>query len=674
MQTRKLGLRSVLAALVLAATVPLALFAGLLVLSTWQDQIAVADRQNVDTARAVAVTIDKEIENSIAALNVLATVDVLDTFDSKRFQQAALRLLAQQPGWLALMLLEPSGRVLENTADPAAFGSEESAEWVRTVAKTRRAAVSDLFEDPATRRHFVVVAVPVTRKGDNRYVLGARLSAARLSEILRQQNPPSAGVFTLIDGRHRIIARTRAEQEYVGKLPTPGFQSAAARLDEGVWRDTLLEGDVAVYAALSRSTLTGWTVGIGRSAEEIDGPIRRSIWWLGGVGLIFLALALSGALLLGQTILHGVRAVGGAAKALARSERVRPRSSRLAELDDLWRGLLDAQAILEQRLQERDTADRERAHALAAERSAREASEKDQARLAVTLRSIGDAVIATDAAGRITMMNSVAQTLTGWSEAEALERPIDEVFRIVNEETRLPGINPVTQVFEEGGVVGMENHTLLLARDGRAVPVADSAAPIRAADGTVLGVVLVFRDVTEARDAERMRAALLEREQAARREAEALSHSKDEFVAMVSHELRTPLSAIYGWTRLLRRGALDAAAQARALDVIERNTRAQTQLIDDLLDMSRVIRGNLRLELSAIDLAAVLHSAADAVRLAAEAKQIRLEVVIERPLAVSGDSDRLQQVFCNVLKTTRSSSRPRAAASRCGWRVQAPTR
>src|SRR5262249_48567190 len=152
-----------------------------------------------------------------------------------------------------------------------------------------------------------------------------------------------------------------------------------------------------------------------------------------------------------------------------------------------------------------------------------------------------------------------------------------------------------TRVLREGGIVGMANHTVLIARDGREIAIDDSAAPITSVDGRALGVVMVFRDVTEQRELERQRAALLEREQAARREAELLSRGKDEFLATPSHELRTPVNAIFGWVRMLQVGNLETPAAAHALDVIERNTRTQVQLIEDLLDVSRIITGKLAL-------------------------------------------------------------------------------
>jgi len=143
---------------------------------------------------------------------------------------------------------------------------------------------------------------------------------------------------------------------------------------------------------------------------------------------------------------------------------------------------------------------------------------------------------------------------------------------------------------------------------------------------------------------------LLEREQAARREAEQVNRLKDEFLATLSHELRTPLNAIVGWTHILRAGGLDEERTRQAIDTIARNAQAQAQLISDILDVSRIVAGKLRLEPAAVDLGDIVRAAFDTVRPAAEAKRIRVDLLLD-PAAgpVVGDQDRLQQVAWNLL-------------------------
>jgi PAS domain S-box-containing protein len=266
----------------------------------------------------------------------------------------------------------------------------------------------------------------------------------------------------------------------------------------------------------------------------------------------------------------------------------------------------------------------------------------------VTLRSVGDAVIVTDAEGRVLTLNRAAEELTGWGESEALEQPIAKVFEIVNEDTRAAVENPVDRVCREGRVVGLANHTVLLARDGRETPIDDSGAPIWSEDGRVAGAVLVFRDISDRRDAERQRAALHEGERAARAEAQAANRAKDEFLAVLSHELRTPLNAILGWSQLVRSGTLPAEAM-RGIEVIERNARRQARLIDDVLDVSRIVSGTLSLESAPVDVAQVVEAAVDTVRPLLEAKGLSFAVRGDCGGPVLGDAHRLQQVVWNLL-------------------------
>ncbi|HXG67219.1 MAG TPA: PAS domain S-box protein [Blastocatellia bacterium] len=211
----------------------------------------------------------------------------------------------------------------------------------------------------------------------------------------------------------------------------------------------------------------------------------------------------------------------------------------------------------------------------------------------------------------------------------------------------------------------------LRRHDGEYRWVLDTGVPRFTPDGAFIGYIGSCIDITErieaetereqallgeqaarkeAEQAQRLSAELLVREQAARADAEAASRIKDEFLATISHELRTPLNAIMGWAEMLRRGRLDAPTSTRAFEAIERNARSQAQLIEDLLDVSRIITGKLRLNVQPVELAAVIDAAVDVIRPAADAKGVRLQVALD-PLAgpVSGDPDRLQQVVWNLL-------------------------
>lgn len=175
------------------------------------------------------------------------------------------------------------------------------------------------------------------------------------------------------------------------------------------------------------------------------------------------------------------------------------------------------------------------------------------------------------------------------------------------------------------------------------------AVPLPLPDGRT-GQLAVTRDITARRQYEREREQLLESERAARAEAERASMLKDEFLATLSHELRTPLNAILGWSQVLTMGSISQADLEQGLEAIMRNARAQTQLIEDLLDMSRIISGKIRLDVQRIELLTVVDAAIDSVRPAAEAKEIRLRKILDPHAGpVSGDPTRLQQVIWNLL-------------------------
>jgi two-component system, chemotaxis family, CheB/CheR fusion protein len=281
---------------------------------------------------------------------------------------------------------------------------------------------------------------------------------------------------------------------------------------------------------------------------------------------------------------------------------------------------------------------------ITARRAAEFETQREREWLRTTLGSIGDAVIATDIAGKVVFMNPVAESLTGWLSAEAAGVPLEQVFAIVNEGTRLPVENPVEKALRLGIIVGLANHTVLIARDGTERPIDDSAAPIRTPGGEVHGAVLVFRDVTERHAIERE---LL----AARDNAERASRAKDQFLAVLSHELRTPLTpALIMLETLLAQEGVPEPMRSD-LSLIRRNILMEARLVDDLLDINRISRGKLPLTFEILDLHLVVRYAVDICRAQASERMIPIETILDAPRChVSGDLARLQQVFWNVLQ------------------------
>ena len=196
-------------------------------------------------------------------------------------------------------------------------------------------------------------------------------------------------------------------------------------------------------------------------------------------------------------------------------------------------------------------------------------------RFHVTLRSIGDAVIATGVDKKITFINAVAQELSGWTEAEALGQPISQVFRVVNETTRDPVENPLDQAIATGAIVGLDNHTLLITRNGSEISIDDSGSPIRDRDGSITGAILVFRDISARRRTER--------------QLKESNEHLNEFVYAAAHDLRAPLGSVNNFAQLLSRrfGSQLGGDGKTYLDFITSGLQRMSRLLEDLLNYAQ---------------------------------------------------------------------------------------
>jgi PAS domain S-box-containing protein len=261
------------------------------------------------------------------------------------------------------------------------------------------------------------------------------------------------------------------------------------------------------------------------------------------------------------------------------------------------------------------------------------------------VESSDDAIVSKDLNGIVRSWNPGAERIFGYAAAEMVGRPIETIFPPdrKDEEPR------ILERLRRGERVD-HFETVRVRKDGAQIDVSVTISPVRSPTGEIMGASKVARDVTAYKRLLRQREELLEAERAARTEAERVSRVKDEFLATLSHELRTPLNAILGWTQILRSREHADAEVAEGLEVVERNTRVQAQLIDDLLDMSRITAGKLRLDVQQVDLGDVVKAAVASVRHAADAKGVRLQAVLD-PLAgpVRGDPGRLQQCVWNLL-------------------------
>jgi len=266
-------------------------------------------------------------------------------------------------------------------------------------------------------------------------------------------------------------------------------------------------------------------------------------------------------------------------------------------------------------------------------------------RFAAIVQSSDDAIVGKDLNGIITAWNAGAERLFGYRAEEMIGKPVALLIPAERPDEE-PGI---LAKLRRGEIID-HYETIRRAKDGRRIDVSLTVSPIRDGTGRIIGASKIARDITLQKRAEREREELLASEQAARAEAEIANRMKDEFLATLSHELRTPLNAIVGWAGMLRSGRLEADGMSHAIEIIDRNARVQTQLIDDILDVSRIVSGKVRLDLRPIKLREVIHAAVESIKPAADSKGVNLEVIVDRKAGpVSGDPDRIQQIVWNLL-------------------------
>jgi PAS domain S-box-containing protein len=252
------------------------------------------------------------------------------------------------------------------------------------------------------------------------------------------------------------------------------------------------------------------------------------------------------------------------------------------------------------------------------------------ARLAAIVNSSDDAIVSKDLNGIVQTWNAAAERMFGYSAAEAIGRSITIIIPVerLDEEREV-----LRRIISGEGVDHFE--TVRQHKDGRLLDISLSVSPIRDAAGSIIGASKIARDITE--------------QKRLRRVAEEASRAKDEFLATLSHELRTPLNTVLGYTHMLQTGAIGAHDLPRTLDAVRRNAEALTQLVNDVLDTSRIVTGKIRLNLQEYDLGAIAAEAVEAIVPAAQAKSIAVTADIAEDVSVFGDPDRLRQVLWNLL-------------------------
>ncbi|HLE61484.1 MAG TPA: PAS domain S-box protein, partial [Pyrinomonadaceae bacterium] len=277
--------------------------------------------------------------------------------------------------------------------------------------------------------------------------------------------------------------------------------------------------------------------------------------------------------------------------------------------------------------------------------SERKRAEAANRRLASIVESSDDAIIGKTLESVITSWNRAAEKMFGYTAEEAIGQSI---YIIIPPE-RTHEEEEIIRTLARGERID-HFETVRMTKERQRLDISLTVSPIKDSSGSVIGVSKIARDITERKRAEAVREQLLEWEQAARARAEDSNRLKDEFLAVVSHELRTPLNAILGWATLLEGGKLDPGAAHRAVEIIQRNAKSQAQIVNDILDVSRIVSGRLRLSISKVEVLPMIEMAVENMRPAAEEKGINISSHLDKSVgSVSADPERLQQIIWNLL-------------------------
>jgi len=329
--------------LVAVALLPVLIFAGVMITALGKRERVAVERGLLDTARALSLAVDRELDASIRSLQILALSEHAKSGDLKKFYEQSTTALPALRLWETVILAEPSGQQVLNLRRPfgAPLPRTSFLDLVRQVVETGRPAVSNFSIGGVTGVPSIAVAVPVLRDGKVKYVLSAGAGLKVLASLLAQQKIPPEWLATIIDRNKVIVARTRDSEKFVGKPATKSFAASTTEAKESVWRGTTLDGE-DVIAAASRSDLSGWALGLAVPVIAVENTMRRTMLLISTGGILLLLAGLLLAALFGRPIAGVFASLSDAAAAMGRGEVPRVPAWPIAEANRLARAFEDA--------------------------------------------------------------------------------------------------------------------------------------------------------------------------------------------------------------------------------------------------------------------------------------------------------------------------------------------
>ncbi|MFI5377292.1 MAG: PAS domain S-box protein [Candidatus Rokuibacteriota bacterium] len=537
-------LRTFLLAVVGLTLVPMLGVAGIAIWWAHQDERRAMEQALLYHARSLTLAVDREVDTSLAGLKGLATSSDLDSADLRRFYEQARLAREAYRRWLTVALVEPSGRQLLNLLHPlgSPLPSVANLETFQRTLRTGQPQVSDLVMGPTAGRRVIAVTLPLLRDGKIRHVLVAVLTPESFASVLAAAHIARGTVGTILDRNGIVVATTQGQEQQVGKPATAGFVASARAHEEMVFTGPTLEGSTA-YTAFSRAPRSQFTVGIAVPSEQLEGPLRRSLWLLlgGTVGALVLSLGL--AHVAGRRFTGRLRRLMLAFNAFGRGETVPELPEfRLAELKGVSGALGEAMELLQTRS----------GALLESEQRYRTMFARNPAGMSLTLED-----------GRIVDCNDAFAHILGFERpAEVLSANIGDFYAQPKEREQL-----LERVKAEGTAVNVELQ--FRRRDGRQIWIL--ASVIRGAGSPRSDFEATLIDITEQKAADELR-------------------SIARLANAAAHEINNPLTLILGRLAMLRD---DLSLKPETRERVGQMLAAAERIREIVIDMNRLTRVQL---------------------------------------------------------------------------------
>ncbi|HKP10589.1 MAG TPA: histidine kinase dimerization/phospho-acceptor domain-containing protein, partial [Blastocatellia bacterium] len=335
---------------------PVLIFSAVIVQRLSRQERSAAERRLVIRAHNLADTVEREISATTRTLQALAQSEKLDKDDLKGFDAEARRAAQAQPTWLSVLLIRPDGQQVVNTGVPLGtpLGMVNEAESLQRVMETGQPTVGFMVRGRRRQTLAVPVRVPVIRGGQVRYVLTAPITPESLAAVVQSHaSSEEEWTRTVVDSKGVVVARTRDPERFVGQSSPPSFIEQINSASEGVYKDINMDG-APVYVGFSRADVSGWTAAVVVPRQVVEGPARRAMWFIVGIGLALLLMSGAGAFAMARPISRSITSAASAAAVLARGKRPMARPSGIKEVALLGEALEFSADLLSRQQRERD--------------------------------------------------------------------------------------------------------------------------------------------------------------------------------------------------------------------------------------------------------------------------------------------------------------------------------